>query len=141
MSKTATTWQLMKASWHVLMQDKALLVFPVVSGIACFLVDRGVVGLKDAWVRLNVDREEFESMIDRSRRSGIPMRRANGASPAFRYSTVPAGVSRDIVAPHGARVPTRWPSRRARAATRHPPRCWNPFVRSACCRRTRDKRG
>ena len=38
MSKTATTWQLMKASWHVLMQDKALLVFPVVSGIACFLV-------------------------------------------------------------------------------------------------------
>jgi hypothetical protein len=38
MSKTATTWQLMKASWHVLMQDKALLAFPVVSGIACFLV-------------------------------------------------------------------------------------------------------
>jgi len=38
MSKTATTWELMKASWHVLMRDKALLVFPVVSGIACFLV-------------------------------------------------------------------------------------------------------
>ena len=38
MSKTATTWQLMKASWHVLMLDKAMLVFPVVSGIACFLV-------------------------------------------------------------------------------------------------------
>lgn len=37
-SKTATTWELMKASWHVLMQDKALLLFPVVSGIACFLV-------------------------------------------------------------------------------------------------------
>jgi hypothetical protein len=38
MSKTATTWELMKASWHVLMRDKALLLFPVVSGIACFLV-------------------------------------------------------------------------------------------------------
>lgn len=38
MSKTATTWELMKASWHVLMRDKVLLVFPVVSGIACFLV-------------------------------------------------------------------------------------------------------
>jgi Family of unknown function (DUF6159) len=38
MSKTATTWELMKASWHVLMRDKELLVFPVVSGIACFLV-------------------------------------------------------------------------------------------------------
>jgi len=38
MSKTTTTWELMKASWHVLMRDKALLVFPVVSGVACFLV-------------------------------------------------------------------------------------------------------
>jgi hypothetical protein len=38
MSKTATTWELMKASWRVLMRDKALLVFPVVSGVACFLV-------------------------------------------------------------------------------------------------------
>lgn len=38
MSKTATTWELMKSSWHVLMRDKVLLLFPVVSGIACFLV-------------------------------------------------------------------------------------------------------
>jgi hypothetical protein len=38
MSKTATTWELMKASWRVLMRDKALLLFPVVSGVACFLV-------------------------------------------------------------------------------------------------------
>lgn len=38
MSKTATTWDLMKSSWAVLMRDKALLLFPVVSGIACFLV-------------------------------------------------------------------------------------------------------
>lgn len=38
MSKTATTWELMKSSWRVLMRDKVLLAFPVVSGIACFLV-------------------------------------------------------------------------------------------------------
>jgi hypothetical protein len=38
MSKTALTWQLMKSSWHVLMRDKALLIFPVVSGISCLLV-------------------------------------------------------------------------------------------------------
>jgi len=38
MSKTATTWALMKSSWHVLMGDKTLLLFPVISGIACFLV-------------------------------------------------------------------------------------------------------
>lgn len=38
MSKAATTWELMKSSWHVLMRDKVLLLFPVVSGIACFLV-------------------------------------------------------------------------------------------------------
>jgi hypothetical protein len=38
MSKTATTWELMKASWAVLMRDKMLLLFPVVSGVACFLV-------------------------------------------------------------------------------------------------------
>ena len=38
MSKTATTWELMKSAWQVLMRDKVLLLFPVVSGVACFLV-------------------------------------------------------------------------------------------------------
>lgn len=38
MSRTATTWQLMKDSWHVLMRDKALVLFPIISGVACFLV-------------------------------------------------------------------------------------------------------
>lgn len=38
MSKSANTWELMKSSWHVLMRDKVLLVFPVVSAIACLLV-------------------------------------------------------------------------------------------------------
>lgn len=38
MSKTANTWELMKSSWAVLMRDPVLLIFPAVSGIACFLV-------------------------------------------------------------------------------------------------------
>ena len=38
MSKTANTWELMKAAWGVLMRDPVLLLFPVVSGAACFLV-------------------------------------------------------------------------------------------------------
>lgn len=38
MGKIATTWQLMKDSWNVLMRDKELLLFPVVSSVATFLV-------------------------------------------------------------------------------------------------------
>lgn len=38
MGRTATTWQLMKDSWGVLMRDKELLAFPLASGIACLLV-------------------------------------------------------------------------------------------------------
>ena len=38
MGRTATTWQLMKDSWGVLMRDRELLVFPLASGIACLLV-------------------------------------------------------------------------------------------------------
>lgn len=38
MGKMATTWQIMKDAWAVLMRDKELLVFPVVSGVATFLV-------------------------------------------------------------------------------------------------------
>jgi hypothetical protein len=38
MSKTANTWELMKASWALLMRDPVLLLFPVIAGAACFLV-------------------------------------------------------------------------------------------------------
>jgi hypothetical protein len=38
MGKIATTWHLMKDAWRVLMQDKELLLFPVASGLATFLV-------------------------------------------------------------------------------------------------------
>jgi hypothetical protein len=38
MGKIATTWELMKSSWRVLMQDKPLLLLPLISGIAGLLV-------------------------------------------------------------------------------------------------------
>ena len=44
------------------------------SGVACFLVDQGVVGLKDCWVRMRIERSEFQEMIDRSQERGISMR-------------------------------------------------------------------
>jgi hypothetical protein len=45
------------------------------NGIACFLVDRGVVGLKDAWTKMRVDREELEHMLEASGERGIQMTR------------------------------------------------------------------
>jgi hypothetical protein len=47
------------------------------TGIACFLVDQGVVGLKDSWARLHMDRMEFDSMLAECTRHGMPMTRAS----------------------------------------------------------------
>ncbi|MGH8403534.1 MAG: DUF6159 family protein, partial [Gammaproteobacteria bacterium] len=38
MGKFARTWQLMGASWQLLKQDKRLVVFPLISGVALALV-------------------------------------------------------------------------------------------------------
>lgn len=46
------------------------------SGAAFFLLDRGVVGLKDGWARVPLGREEFKEMLDSSAANGIPMRPA-----------------------------------------------------------------
>lgn len=46
------------------------------TGVACFLVDRGVVGLKDSWTRVGIEHGKFEEMLDRAGGSGIRMRRA-----------------------------------------------------------------
>ena len=46
------------------------------TGVACFLVDRGVVGLKDAWTRMCVPKSEIRDIVDKCERGGIPMRRA-----------------------------------------------------------------
>ena len=45
------------------------------TGIACFLIDRGVVGLKDSWVRVDVPRKEFQEMLDAGSQRGIMMER------------------------------------------------------------------
>jgi len=45
------------------------------TGVAVFLIDRGVVGLKDAYARTNIAREEFDNMLDGAERRGIPMSR------------------------------------------------------------------
>ncbi len=36
--RTAHGWEMMKESWRVLQQDKELLLFPVLSSIACVLI-------------------------------------------------------------------------------------------------------
>lgn len=43
------------------------------TGLAAFLVDRGVVGLKDAWVQMDVDRQRIREMLDESATRGIDM--------------------------------------------------------------------
>jgi len=45
------------------------------AGIACFLVDRGVVGLKDAWTRMVADYAGIKDVLDDSRRNGMQMKR------------------------------------------------------------------
>jgi hypothetical protein len=45
------------------------------TGFACFLIDRGVVGLKDAYTRMNIGREEFEDILKQSEDHGIPLDR------------------------------------------------------------------
>lgn len=44
------------------------------SGIFCFLIDRGVVGLTDAWARIGFTREDLLHCIDRAQGGGIQMR-------------------------------------------------------------------
>lgn len=74
------------------------------SGIACFLIDRGVVGLKDAWVRMNIDHDELDAALDKSDQEGISMRRAT------------LDEARKLVAgglrwahDNGMRLPKEWP--------------------------------
>jgi hypothetical protein len=46
------------------------------TGIACFLVDRGVVGLKDAWVRMGITRADLKDILDQCAAQDLRMRRA-----------------------------------------------------------------
>lgn len=73
------------------------------TGIAAFLIDRGVVGLKDAWTRLNIDRGEFEEMIESGNTRGIPSRRAT----IDECRALVAGAMR-WTHEHGMRLPKDW---------------------------------
>jgi hypothetical protein len=72
-------------------------------GVACFLIDRGVVGLKDAWVRMHLDRSQLEKMIQTSEEHGVRMRRV----PLAKAKGLVAGGLR-WAHHNGMRLPTDW---------------------------------
>ena len=74
------------------------------TGVACFLVDRGVVGLKDAWTRLRIDRSEFLDMVDGCKRRGIPMHRVS-LDEVRRWVAGGLRWAQD----NGMRLPKDWP--------------------------------
>lgn len=73
------------------------------SGIACFLVDRGVAGLKDAWTRVGIDREEFKDMLRACEACELPMHRTDVAE-VRRWVAGGARWAYD----NGMRLPREW---------------------------------
>jgi hypothetical protein len=73
------------------------------SGVAAFLVDRGVVGLKDAFVRMNVDREQIREMIDEAAARMMPMHRV-GVEEVRRWVAGGIRWAHD----NGMRLPKDW---------------------------------
>jgi len=74
------------------------------SGIACFLVDQGVVGLKDSWAKMNISRGDFDDMIEGTGRRGLQVVRASVED----VRRVVAGGMR-WAHEHGMRLPADWP--------------------------------
>jgi len=73
------------------------------AGMAAFLIDRGVAGLKDAWTRMPVDQDEFTDMIEGYQDRGFPMRRAE-LEEAQRWVAGAARWAHD----NGMRLPKDW---------------------------------
>jgi hypothetical protein len=73
------------------------------SGVACFLIDRGVVGLKDVWCKMRVDRMEFTRMVEKSADHGISMELASVAD-ARRWIAGGVRWAHD----NGMRLPKDW---------------------------------
>lgn len=73
------------------------------TGIACFLIDRGVVGLKDAWTRLHIDRAGFDEVLASCRTGGFTMRRIDLAD----VRNWVAGAVR-FAHDNGMRLPRDW---------------------------------
>ncbi len=73
------------------------------TGFAAFLIDRGVVGLKDAYTRLGVSIGEFREVLDGSRDRGVPLTRTTATEAA----AVIAGAIR-WTRQNGMRLPKDW---------------------------------
>ena len=73
------------------------------NGVACFLVDQGVVGLKDSWVRLDMDRPQLQEMLNVAEGRGITMRRIE-VEEARRWIAGGARWAYD----NGMRLPRDW---------------------------------
>jgi len=73
------------------------------AGVAAFLVDRGVVGLKDAYVHMDVDREELRDMLDQAAARMISMQRI-GVEEVRRWVAGGVRWAHD----NGMRLPKDW---------------------------------
>jgi hypothetical protein len=73
------------------------------SGLTCFLVDRGVVGLKDAWAKMNIDRSRFKQMLEDCAHRHIPMYRV---APEQARRVVAGGLR--WAYDNGMRLPKDW---------------------------------
>ncbi len=73
------------------------------SGVVCFLVDRGVVGLKDAWSRMGIEAEDREYMLGSQKLRGFSMIRID-VEEARRWVAGAARWAHD----NGMRLPKDW---------------------------------
>ena len=73
------------------------------TGIACFLIDRGVVGLKDAWTKLGIDRTDLEDILAKSQSHNISLRKC---TPEEARNLIAGGVR--WAHDNGMRLPRDW---------------------------------
>lgn len=73
------------------------------TGVACFLVDRGIAGLKDAWTRMHASRAELRGLLELCDAQGLRMRRGT-IDEARKWVTGAARWAHD----NGMRLPKDW---------------------------------
>lgn len=73
------------------------------SALACFLIDRGVVGLKDAFLRMGLDRKALDGVIEKGGASGIAMNSVS-EDKAKKYIAGAVRWTHD----NGMRLPIDW---------------------------------
>ncbi len=73
------------------------------TGTACFLIDRGVVGLKDAFMRFGIERSEFKKTLDNAAARGVEMRLVS--LPDFKQRIASAAR---WAHENGMRLPKQW---------------------------------